>query len=463
MPLTAQHTFFQHNGVSNTLPGATDATLALPFQWMTHLDRKLVNATELLHTATVPPHQLTHRFAIPNGAAPAFHRHDFQRPTLGADPAGALLAPQSPAYRLFDLLSVKPWGHGQALGGRVPGKVNINMLWDQDPTTGRSQVFDALLLANGAVPAGNGFLATDLTTIWTNLRQTRTPGFPNVGSTVHETGAPTDDRPFRALGSPMLAADGTTVLTAAGLNDTIFRPRTSTDTLSLFQRVDAGNTLHPYQSWEPLRKVFNNLTTTTDCYLVAFTIGYFEVPPSSVIPGNDPPFGVALNKVPRLGREVYNVVPGDMRAKYVGVVDRTQIGVDNAGNQVGPSWFADSYSAVQAAATASIEFSTPYLDGVAVTLSAGSYLRIGTGDAASGYGDGEWVTVTAATPNAATGTTVATISPVPPATQVRSHPAGSPVSNIFLRNPGPQAGFNVNDPRYKGVLPFVTKVEPTLP
>ncbi len=441
--LTAQqHTFFQHNGVSNTLPGATDATLALPFQWMTHLDRKLVNATELLHTATVPPHQLTHRFAIPNGAAPAFHRHDFQRPTLGADPAGALLAPQSPAYRLFDLLSVKPWGHGQALGGRVPGKVNINMLWDQDPTTGRSQVFDALLLANGAVPAGNGFLATDLTTIWTNLRQTRTPGFPNVGTTVHEDAAGTD-RPFRALGSPMLAADGTTVLTAAGLNDTIFRPRTSTDTLSLFQRVDAGNTLHPYQSWEPLRKVFNNLTTTTDCYLVAFTIGYFEVQ-------NTGPFGVT--NVPRLGREVYNVVPGDMRAKYVGVVDRTQIGVDNAGNQVGPSWFADLAEAAPVGTT-SVRFPAPYVDGVPQTPTA---LRIGTGDGA--YGDGEWVTVSATALDAATGLMTATVSAT-----TKPHPAGSPVSNIFLRNPGPQAGFNVNDPKYKGVLPFFTKVEPTLP
>lgn len=448
-----QHTFFQHNGVTATTPAGTDLTLALPFQWMTHLDRKLVNATELLHTATVPPHQLTHRFAIPNGAGgPGFQRHDLQHAIpVGADPAGALFTAQSPLYRMFEGLSVKPWGYGLPIGGRVPGKVNINMLWDQDPTTNRSQVFDALFLANGAVPAGNGFLTTDLDAIWGSIKSTRSNAWsllpagspPVISSSIHETGAPTDDRPFRSLGSPMFAP-GANLLTDLDIRDTILRPKTPGG-LSLFQRVDAGNTLHPYQSWEPLRKAFNNLTTTTDCYMVVFTIGYFEV-------RNTGPFSVT--NVPQLGKEVYNIVPGDMRAKYTGVIDRTQIGVDNAGTQTGPSWFADLAEAAPVGTT-SIRFPAPYLDGV---LQAPTAIRLGTGDAGSGYGDGEWRTVSATSVDAATGLMTATIDAT-----TRAHPVGTPVSNIFLRNPGPQANFNVQDPKYKGVLPFFTKVEPTLP
>ncbi len=467
-----QHTLFQHNGrtpdtAANPAPTAPgDETLVMPFEWMPHLDRKLVNQFELLHTSVYPPHMLTHRFANPKAAArPVFHRHAFQRPadidpgpdaTLGTaddvvlDPGG-FLTTNAPLYRFFEMLSVRPWGYGLPLGGRVPGKININMLWDQDPTTNRSQVFDALLLANGAVPAGNGFTLTDdVPAIWNALKASRSPGWttstPVVGTTIHEDAAGTD-RPFHALGAPQFAADGTTVLSQTGLTDTILRNRTTADpdgvTRSLFQRVGS---LHPFQSWEPLRKTVNNLTTTTDCYLVVFTIGYFEV-------RNNPPFGTG--SLPQLGREVYQTFPGDMRSKYVGVIDRTQIGVDQNGNQGSAGWSVDLAEAAPVGTT-SIRFPIPYQDGVAVTPTV---IRLGVGDKDSGWGDGEWVTVSGTTVDTATGLMTANLS----AATIRPHPAGAPVGNLFLRNPGPQPGFNMNDPRFRGVLPFFARVAPNLP
>lgn len=466
-----QHSFFRHNSQMAAVPAGSDANLVLPFEWFPHFDRKLVNPVELLHTATVPPHLLTHRFAIPQAPAPtppAFHRHDLQHAPVGADPAGALFTANSPAYRLFDGLAVKPWGHALPLGGRVPGKVNINMLWDQDPATGRSAVFDALFLAGNpaAVPPGNRFTAADLTAIWNALKATRSPSgtFPTVGTTVHEDAAGTD-RPFRTPGSPVFAAGGS-LIAATDIQDTIFRNRNAADpdtvTRSLFQRLPDPTNLHPYQSWEPLRKAFNNLTTTTDCYLVVFTIGYFEVK-------NNPPYG--LGNPTQLGREVFNTVPGDMRAKYVGVVDRTVLGVDNGGGSFpGTPWFSELAETAPAGAT-TLKFPaspgsvagqvTVFADGVATPVGPGTVLRLGTGDAANG-GDGEWVTLAGAPAIAfdpATGLATVTTT----AATTRPHAAGSPVGNIYLKNPGPQPAFNPFDPKSKGVLPFFAKVEPHLP
>lgn len=468
-----QNSFFRHNSQDSvTAPVAPpgDANLVLPFEWFTHLDRKLVNPVELLHTATVPPHLLTHRFAVPQTPAatrPAFHRHDLQHPAapVGADPIGALFTANSPAYRLFDGLAVKPWGHALPLGGRVPGKVNINMLWDQDPTTGRSAVFDALFLAGvpAAVPGGNGFTTADLDAIWAGIKATRSPGaFPTVGNTVHETGVLTDDRPFRTPGSPVFDAAGS-LLAASDIRDTVFRNRVAADpdtvTRSLFQRSTA---VHPYQSWEPLRKAFNNLTTTTDCYLVVFTIGYFEVK-------NNPPYG--LGNTPQLGREVFSAVPGDMRAKYVGVVDRTALGVDNGGNPVPSPWSSELAETIPVGTTlikfpAAGKVTGPpdkaliAVGGTTVTIEPGSLVRLGTGDAAGG-GDGEWVTVPV-TPSVVYDAPSGVVTMQVSAT-TRPHAAGSPVSNIYLKNPGPQPAFNPYDPKWKGVLPFFAKVEPTLP
>lgn len=447
----AQTTLQRHNGQDAATP-ATDATLVTPFAWLAHFDRKLVNALDLLHVGAVPPHRLTHTFGKP-GTTPTFQNHGlayFPTPAAPAAPAAQLAGPladtNSPLYRMFEALTVKPWTYGTPNGGRVAGRVNVNMIWDE-PTTGGgpSQVFNAVLDPRPA----NGFAAADVQTIWTALKNSRTPGWTapttkTLGATTVEGGT---DRPFRSFGAATFA-DG------RGVQDTLLRVDTTTTGFPIFRRTDsAAAPLHPYQAWEPLKKAYNQFTTTSDCYLVLVTVGFFDVDPAWVPP-------VSVTNVPRLGAEAFANVPGDLRAQYVAVVDRTQIGVDQSGTQVANIWFAELAEQADVGATSIKVHTDPAgnvydTNGTPVPL-LGKTIRLGTGDATTNQGDGEWVAIPPMPPptyDAATG--VATFT-VPPLT--RTHQAGSPVSNGFLRNPGPQGGFEVTDAKYRGVLPFVARV-----
>ncbi len=229
------HTFFRHNGrnagdaaqpapaaetmVQHPTTGAGAAAVALsdtlmaPFDWLVHLDRQLINQSELLHVQAVKPHEVT-QFTLqppefvtaisgklaPNGIPP--FKDVGVVPWLGVGQAGATIAGSGvsatglPAafdttvinrrvvgtgrpvfnftaigaknstatanttgnglFRALDVLRVKPWGYGLPVGGRVPGKINLNTI--QDP-----RVLLALLDPQGA----NGFTAAEVDALWT--------------------------------------------------------------------------------------------------------------------------------------------------------------------------------------------------------------------------------------------------------------------------------------------------------
>ncbi|MCZ2343295.1 MAG: hypothetical protein LC104_16100 [Bacteroidales bacterium] len=471
--MAQQQTLFRHNAADGTGMTLSDSQFITPFEWLVHLDRKLINAVELLHVPTVAPHRLTHDFARPNpdgGPRPYFHRHDLQHQGIGSVnplPTGPLFDPQSPLYRMFEVLTVKPWTYGVPNGGRVPGKININMIWDQGGTSG-SRVFDALMLTNGGMSPANQFTPPEVQAIWNGLKASRSPSFipPGnqhtwAGNTLHEAGA--GDQPIQSFGTPMLMAGGS-FPQGSGIANTLFRNRldtTGTYSVPLFSRDNnpAAPTMHPYQAYEPMRKVFNNITTTTDCYLVILTVGWFEVTNVSA--------SYSVANPPLLGTEIYRTVPGDMRTQAVAVIDRTQIGVDNGGNQVGGVYFSELAAEVPLGGT-TLDFpangpggsggAVIYSEGKTfiININNGTQLRLGTGDAATGQGDGEWVTVSGVTYNAATGMATVGISGT-----TCYHPAGSPVSNAFLRNPGPQPGFDYTKPQWQGVVPFVAELRPS--
>ena len=111
-------TLFRHNATDITMT-TSDATIQLPFQWLTHMDRPMINQTELLHVAALKPHELTHRFATP-AATPTYHQH-----------VAKWTSPTAPLYRALELLGTKPRTYDTPLGGRVAGKINLNMVWDK--------------------------------------------------------------------------------------------------------------------------------------------------------------------------------------------------------------------------------------------------------------------------------------------------------------------------------------------
>ncbi len=520
-----QVSFFRHNSITTdsptgpavptgVLPNSNSETLYAPFQWLTHLDRRLVNQAELFHVAAVKPHELTHQFATPHTPTPWFNQHDLLRPQTVAGgptnnaPVGPLFgtaAAPSPLYRALEFLTVKPWGHDLPEGGRVPGKVNINMIWDTDPTTGRSRVFNAVLDPQAA----NGFTQAEIDALWTALKQSRSPGWtgatPVVGSTMDEAGlAVGNDRPFKSLGGALFTAGGN--LPGGGsIDDTILRrdPTTQNPMIFLPATDSSTNTArHPYQRAEALRKMLNSFTTVSDNYLVVMTVGWFEVRNTGPFSETNPPV---------LGKEVFDATPGDMRTQYAAVIDRTNLVAQfapdpfTATGQQYP-WVGELQTPVNPATGAAVRFHALVAkDQVPANKTPGTYDPT-TADpnaagfnvinprndpvantrtfSVSGYYDGKVWTVQAQL-NLATSVSTGTqffigvgdqaeqveafVDPTNPWSYdptngivkitvravTRQHNAGEAVSNAIFGNPGPQATFDFRQPPFNAVVRFV--------
>lgn len=459
------------DGVKHTL-GRENSTLANPFDWFLHLDRPLINQSELLHISTGRAHDATFTFV---GANNAKHAASAQTVMLAA----AATPPYDRLYRAFDLLTVQPYGHQTALGGRVPGRININTVQDK-------RVWQALFDAQN-----NGFSAADVDTWWLDptsgatiaksLMATRTTSLANTatsarvdvsgntyycpipGATVHDTGTAGGDRPFLPFGvATVPASSGATFNAGVGINDTLFRINSGTSLPYL--AVTSGT--HPYQQAEALRKILNNTTTVSHTFAVWITVGYFEVEaeaPATAIGGT----------FVTLGKEYYINAPGDTRKKFFALVDRSNIGFKPeellappaAGSpytQIDYPFFTAVGENSVAGATATIKVSTAgsgvvYSDGVPVTIptnpALGSTLVVGTG------ANRDIVTVTGVgAEDPTTKLTPITVSPVAPATTIKVHYAGEVVSNIVPGNPGVPTDFDPTIAKYKAVVPLWVKL-----
>ncbi|MBX3401023.1 MAG: hypothetical protein KF873_20000 [Gemmataceae bacterium] len=439
--------FFNHN--NQRTGGAAPA-----IEWLAHFDRPLVNQTELQMVAAVKPHELTYRFTTGTAAAPTAHQHVI---SLGSATV--------PLYRALEALAVKPWGYGIPAEGRVPGKININMIWNRS-------VFEALLDQNGS----NTFTPTDVTDhlyynqttptdslLFGSGTHARTKDITNFapGNTIDETGLATDDRPFKSFGTAAFSPGGL-VPAGSGLPFTLLRDGPTAGTPAIF--TTAGT--NPYQRAEMLRKMFNSVTTTSDTYLVVMTVGFFEV-------RNTPPFSTTNPLV--LGKEVHDQSAGDLRGKFVAILDRSMMATDIAGQHidgyyqttlseapyqvggVGPYYCRFSAQGVNGTTIQMV------YEGRIVNVPIGGTIIVGTGANAEQFVVGTPPMTGLQNPdgsiaptfNPATGLATVILTAAP----TRLHHAGDSVSNGIHQNPGAQPNFDVNSSRYKGVVPYFERVE----
>lgn len=453
-----KNTFFNHN--DNTgLP-------ATPLKWLVHLDRQLVSPIELAHVPAVSPGQLTAAFGQP-GTPPTYNRHTMESLLLAGVGGGVQVdaPPTGPGVGYLrdalNYLAASGPQSGVPVGGRVHGKININTAW-------HPAVLRALLDRNDA----NFFRDVDVSgapaAAWERMTTAgtaaRSPVWPNVLTTTPVNPTDPHDTPFRGLGDVIFRG------ATAGLGSSsppaqprpLFYNQDPTDaTIGL--PVPAQD--HTAVLAEPLKKMFNNVTTTSNAFAVWITVGFFEV--------RNPPD--ATGRV-YLGKELYEEIPGDRRFKFFSIVDRTQLAIDpNNTSQQAPSvpWqttlLEDALPGATSIRVAADSAGKVYVDGTEVPLGQGQKIRIGygsgDGDPATSPtyngGDGEEVVIDAVAPPDPTkkGQVVLTVhNSLSNGPVQRYHPAGSPVGNYVLGNPGPQLSFDPNDPRYKPVVPYFARL-----
>jgi len=197
-------------------------------------------------------------------------------------------------------------------------------------------------------------------------------------------------------------------------------------------------------------------STTSNTFTVMMTVGFFEVRGEVLDP-------ITNTTRVYLGKEMFQSVPGDLRQKYVSVVDRSYIARDaaTATDQTQEKvWFnalaedvkpGDTTAKMYCNAAGEIYVQNdnppPAMPNTLMTTSARSTIRLGFGDNAINQADGETVTLTPTPAVWTNGVGTFTISAA-----ARYHPAGSPVTNVLLGNPGPQPGFDYRLPRYKNTV-----------
>lgn len=328
-----QNTFMAKNRVLKNANAQDDM-----FDWLVHLDRELISPMELLQVSAFRPHELTRMFMrgsyVPQaGNNPPYwsttpaqqfaHRAQWTDQDLPA-PAGNPTPLSHRLARLFEFVETKNRMAGMSVGGRIPGKININTVWD----LATFQALCAALPKNSNPPGPNNFDQSDVAQIFTQLIAQRTQSPPTqaidqaTGQLITTmSGAPTaNDRPFFSIAAGLSAPSPQDALNPLGLSieNTLLR------SLNLAQggqrlleltpipnnATDPRN--HPYIRDQLLTKVYNNLTTRSNVFAVWITVGFFAV----VDPNAQPP---------KLGAELGLDLGQNVRHHLFAIIDRSAL------------------------------------------------------------------------------------------------------------------------------------------
>ncbi len=334
----AMNTFFGQNTPdgSNATASTTSNNFQFPFDWLVHLDRQLISPMELRHVSAFKAHELTQRFVQPDPSAMT------PGPTavLPNQHVARWTDPSTRLSRLFEAVGTRCRSNGVAFGGRVPGRVNVNTIFDVE--TWRA-ICDAQP-PNMFYAVGGTYTTTDdaVNTLFTSMMNVRTPNWnaspaalsandrPFVGTAVGASAGVSDELTFNATTAPNRGPDYT-VLAAATPPTT----NTAWNAVRLLEPNDgAGNPVTPnqtgtmaqnpnfiqlpYQRAELLRKIFNNITTRSNVFAVWLTVGYFEVIQDTNA------LGVPIRPV-QLGAEIGKSENRQIRHHMFAVVDRTNL------------------------------------------------------------------------------------------------------------------------------------------
>lgn len=417
----------QGGGTRHTL-GEANQPRQQPFDWLVHLDRQLISAAELLSVSSVRPHQLTHRFVTTPPGNPPNYAHRVR--WFDED-----LAPINPPrshrlYRLFELVQTADRSLDSSPRGRVPGKVNLNTIFD----------FETFLPLFGARAD-----VDQVREIWTRLLRLRSPGMLDPEPSV--TAA---DRPFLSSEAGILpASDPQANGRGVNIDDTIFRawdPGAGGDQRRLF---DSAGEDHPYLRSQLLTAIYDRLTTRSNVFAVWLTVGFFDVVDDTAQPV-------------RLGAEIGQAEGTQVRHRFFAIVDRTNLqlfGLHTTGGK----------TAVRRYLTRSDERGggVPWAGRHWVRLEALEGLTASEQRDASGERIGPFYNFKATrgtrlfvdTGRQREIVLVTDVDPTRNAIQaVFSHPHAAGFEVSIPGNPGPQPDFDARSPLFRDVIPFFVRL-----
>jgi hypothetical protein len=168
---------------------------------------------------------------------------------------------------------------------RVPGRINLNTVWDEETFLALCDPNPSSRFKDGAVRA-----------MFEKLRDSRTVGGKAPGP---------EDRPFLSLtAGPPPSEPGD-----SGLQDTLLRSD-DPDAPNRLPILAVAGRPHPYQTYELLTKICNNVTVRSNVFAVWVTVGLFEVTDEHARPV-------------KLGREIGRAENRHVRHRMFAVVDRS--------------------------------------------------------------------------------------------------------------------------------------------
>jgi hypothetical protein len=384
------------------------------FDWLVHLDRQLISPMELLNVSGYHPHELTYQF-LPKTGWRYGHQADWYTET-------------NRLYRAFEFLGTRSRAGGvSGLGGRQPGKVNINAIWNKE-------VLEAL-----ADPqTGNSFTQAQVDAVFKQLMTLRTPlvATPPVVNGIQVPQTSGTDRPFLSMGIGNMPTtdtiggvydNGTAKPNNTGIEDTLLRSNGAGGRL-----FDVTGANHPYRQTELMTKVYNNLTTRSNTFAVWVTVGFFRVPTVNGQPQHVD--NLATGPV-KLAEEIGFATGTNIRHRIFTVVDRSKLTIARR-RLLNPFFSAAIATLNQPTQVAVVATSgtTGKPNSIPWTIQAGSVLDIDVGTASE-----ETVVVQQVAANTIT------------ATFTKTHAANATVN--IPGNPGPEDNtWTVNSTRYPGLV-----------
>src|SRR5205823_3831287 len=160
---------------------------------------------------------------------------------------------------------VPPRGSGVSLRGRIPGKINLNTVFD----------FETFAALCDRSPS-NLFTDVDVQNAWNALITRRSPGVPVAAPAVPSLTQ--NDKPILDLTTGLIpSGDMPTGAVSEGrsLDDTVMRWKDPSNT-SARRLLQTGHA-HPYYANELLHKVSANITNRSNVFAVWLTVAFFEV------------------------------------------------------------------------------------------------------------------------------------------------------------------------------------------